>query len=80
MVYCVFAVKYNGSTYYYRKNAQQDVIALLDNSGSVVASHKYDAWGNCSIDTSTTNDELADLNPFRYRSYYYDPKVTALHL
>ena len=31
----VFAVKYAGSTYFYRKNAQTDVIALLDNMGQL---------------------------------------------
>ena len=36
----VFAVKYNNAT---RKNAQQDVIALLDSGGMVVVKYKYDA-------------------------------------
>ena len=43
----VFAVKYNESTYFYRKNAQNNIIALLDNNGSVVVKYKYDAWGKC---------------------------------
>ena len=34
--------------------------------------YKYDAWGKCVIDASTINTELANINPFRYRSYYYD--------
>lgn len=34
--------------------------------------YNYDAWGNCQVDASTTNTELANINPFRYRSYYYD--------
>ena len=71
----VFAVKYNGSTYFYRKNAQNDIIALLDNNGSVVVKYKYDAWGKCVVDASTTNTELANLNPFRYRSYYLDTET-----
>ena len=86
----VFAVKYNGSTYYYRKNAQNDIIALLDNNGSVVVKYKYDAWGKCQttvVDSTATT--IAELNPFRYRSYcldtetglyflktrYYDPEI-----
>ena len=32
----------------------------------------YDAWGNCTIDSSTADIELAKLNPIRYRGYYYD--------
>ena len=42
--------------------------------GSVVVKYNYDAWGNCVINASTTNTELANLNPFRYRSYYYATK------
>ena len=37
--------------------------------------YKYDAWGKCVVDSSTTNTELANLNPFRYRSYYYDTET-----
>ena len=71
----VFAVKHNNATYYYRKDAQSNIVELLDNNGSVVVKYKYDAWGKCLIDASTTNIELANLNPFRYRSYYLDTET-----
>ena len=60
----VFAVKYNDATYFYRKNAQNDIIALLDINGSVVVKYKYDAWGNCQttiVDSSATT--VAELKP-----------------
>ena len=34
-----------------------------------------DAWGKCVIDASTTNTELANINPFRYRSYSFDTET-----
>jgi len=71
----VFAFKYNGSTYFYRKDALENIVALLDNTGAVVVKYKYDAWGKCIIDASTTNTELANINPFRYRSYYFDTET-----
>ena len=37
-----------------------------------VVSCSYDAWGNCTIDSTTTNYPLAHTNPIRYRGYYYD--------
>ena len=61
----VFAVKHNNATYFYRKNAQNDIISLLDNSGTVVVKYKYDAWGKCQttvVDSSATT--IAELNPF----------------
>jgi len=74
----VFAVKHNGSTYFYRKNAQNDVIALLDNTGATVVKYRYDAWGNCLTTLVDPNaSTIADLNPFRYRSFYYDIIVGA---
>ena len=69
----VFAVKYDNATYYYRKDAQGNVIALLDNTGAIVVKYVYDAWGNCLttvLDIHATG--IANLNPFRYRGYYYD--------
>ena len=42
--------------------------------------YKYDAWGKCVVDSSTTNTELANLNPFRYRSYYYDTETNLYFL
>ncbi len=77
----VFAVKHDGSTYFYRKNAQNDVIALLDTSGATVVKYRYDAWGNCI--TTVLNEEaatVAALNPFRYRSYYYDCETGLYYL
>ena len=71
----VFVVKYNGSTCFYRKDAQANIVELLDNTGTVVVKYRYDAWGNCVVDANTINTELANLNPFRYRSYYFDTET-----
>ena len=61
---------YEGETYYYRKNIQGDVIALLTADGTVVATYTYDAWGNCVVATDTNG--IGETNPIRYRSYYWD--------
>ena len=38
----------------------------------MVAKYLYDAWGNCTISSETTNYAVANANPIRYRGYYYD--------
>ena len=38
----------------------------------MVAKYLYDAWGNCTISSETTNAIVANANPIRYRGYYYD--------
>ena len=55
--------------YYFIKNLQGDVLRVYraaDNT--LAASYTYDAWGNI---LSATGD-LAKVNPFRYRGYYFD--------
>ena len=84
-----FAVIYNdGSTstlYYYVLNAQGDVSAILDSSGKLAASYDYDAWGNCTVYNSsakvlTDPTSIANINPLRYRGYYYDAETGFYYL
>ena len=45
---------------------------MLDSTGAIVVKYAYDAWGNCLetvLDIYATG--IANLNPFRYRGYYY---------
>ena len=78
-----FAVIYNdGSTstlYYYVLNAQGDVAAILNSSGKLAASYDYDAWGNCTVYDSS-DAAIGDLNPLRYRGYYYDAETGFYYL
>lgn len=61
---------YKNQEYYYIKNATNDIISVINNEGEVVCDYKYDAWGNI---TDIEGDlEIANINPFRYKSYYYD--------
>ncbi len=64
---------YEGNNYYYRKDIQGNIIALLDSNGVIVVQYEYDAWGNHTI--SGSNSALGNINPFRYRSYYFDTET-----
>lgn len=72
-----FALNYstnNGSsftTYYYVLNLQGDVVKLVDGGGTSVASYAYDAWG----DILSSSGSKAEINPLRYRGYYYDTET-----
>ena len=68
-----FGFIYNGEEYYYIKNVQNDIVAIADKNGTVVANYYYDAWGN--VTRITGNTALAQTNPLRYRSYYYDSET-----
>jgi len=64
---------YNGSPYYYFFNAQGDVAYIMGTDGGWYASYTYDEWGNLLSATGDTT--LANLNPIRYRGYYYDAET-----
>jgi RHS repeat-associated protein len=68
------------NTYYFLRNLLGDVIAIYDANGNKVVEYDYDAWGNCTIKSTTTNLALAHANPIRYRGYYYDEDTKLYYL
>lgn len=77
-----FGLKKQGESiftqYYYTKNLQGDITAIYNNSGAKLASYTYDAWGNITVGININN--LANINPFRYRSYYWDSETNLYYL
>ena len=73
---------YNGVEYYYVYNLQGDVEAITDATGAIVASYTYGAWGSSiSVKNYTTNGvNIAQINPIRYRGYYYDAETNFYYL
>ena len=79
--------KYNDNMYYYQKNCNNDIIKILDNSYNIVGIYNYDSWGNIMYitdkdgnDVSNNLEHIANINPFRYRSYYYDKETKLYYL
>ena len=70
--------KYNGSRYFYRKDPFGSIVAILDNTGNVVVKYTYNALGEFMPEGE--NIQLALLNPFKYRGYYYDSETTLYFL
>lgn len=70
---------YNGGRYIYDKNIFGDIVGIYTIYGVKVAEYAYDAFGNCVI-TYNNGSGIAELNPFRYRSYYYDSETGFYYL
>ncbi len=68
----IFGFTYNGTPYYYIKNAQNDVFLILDENGRAVVLYQYDSWGKVTRGYDATDFNLASINPIMYRSYYVD--------
>ena len=76
----VCGIIYNQQAFYFLKNLQGDVISITNASGTTVANYTYDAWGACTISSDTSGCNIATINPFRYRSYYYDDEIGMYYL
>ena len=74
----------NNVVYKYEKDISGNVVSLLSGIFQV-ARYEYDAWGNCKVlnpnGTENTSATFAgNINPIRYRSYYYDSDIGLYYL
>ena len=72
----VLGFTYNDTPYYYIKNLQGDVVRVVNAEGATVATYSYDPWGKLLTATGT----MAEINPIRYRGYYYDSETGLYYL
>lgn len=63
-----------------------DVREIFDTKGSLVARYIYDTWGNTLSVTDasgkaiTDANHIANINPIRYRGYYFDAETELYYL
>ena len=81
----IASIEYGNTRYYVQKNVQGDVVALVDGNKAVVAKYIYDAWGNHKVldaagTENTSDDFIGNINPIRYRGYYYDRETNLYYL
>ena len=62
--------------YFYVKNLQGDILKVISATGTEAAAYSYDAWGKLL----TSAGDLADVNPLRYRGYFYDTETGLYYL
>ena len=76
---------YYPETYYFDKNTLGDVVAIRDENGNILAKYEYDAWGNVTVydqygNVNTNSTFIGNVNPIRYRGYYYDTETGFYYL
>ena len=73
-------------TYYAVCNSRGDVKQLYTGNGNPRVEYKYDAWGNTVSVTNgdlveiTDSNDIGNLNPIRYRGYYWDSETNLYYL
>ena len=75
-----FAFEYQGKMYFYQTSLQGDIIGIVDSEGSQVVVYRYDAWGEVLVSSDASGFGLAQINPLRYRGYYYDQETGLYYL
>ena len=75
-----FAFEYQEKMYFYQTNLQGDIIGIVDSKGSQVVVYRYDAWGEVLVSSDASGFGLAQINPLRYRGYYYDQETGLYYL
>ena len=84
------AIRYADGTvdniYYVVCNSRGDVEAFYNGSGTVKSRYVYDSWGNVikvvnanGVEITNQND-VAFINPIRYRGYYFDSETGLYYL
>lgn len=83
----VCGIIYNNEPFYFHKNLQGDIIAIVDKTANIIAKYTYDAWGKNveitdvnGVDLSDDTSNIANINPYRYRGYYFDQEVGLYYL
>ena len=78
--YLLHITSTSSNEYYIACNSRGDVEAIYDTDGTLVARYIYDAWVNTTVVDSngspiTSSTHIANINPIRYRGYYYDSET-----
>jgi len=75
----------NGTKFYYIRNLQGDVIGIYDDQGNIWGWYVYDSWGQVTAvddfgNEITNPNYITNINPIRYRGYYYDTETELYYL
>lgn len=73
----LISMNLNEEEYFYIRNLQGDIVNIVDNNGNIQVTYRYDAWGEIIYQT---DNDLARINPYRYRGYRYDEETGLYYL
>jgi RHS repeat-associated protein len=82
----LIGIKYNDKVYYYIKNLQEDIIGITDSDYNEICIYEYDSFGRIITIKDNNGNIIEDeshigiINPYRYRSYYYDKETRVYYL
>ncbi len=60
----------DGKRYFYIKDITGTILGIADENRAIVGKYSYTAYGKCTVTKNKNN--IAEINPFRFKCYYYD--------
>ena len=76
----IIGFKYNDDSYFYSKDAQNNIIGIIDSNKNLVVEYVYDPWGSIIKIDGLLADSIGRINPYRFRSYRYDESTGLYYL
>ncbi len=76
----IIGFNFEDKDYFYIKNAQDDIIGIVDNCGQIVVEYLYNPWGEIVSVSGELADSIGVINPYRYHSYRYDEDTKLYYL
>ena len=81
----ISAFRINNDIYHYLKDLTGLILGIYNSDGVIVARYVYDAFGNHKVydgsyNANTNDSFIGNINPFRYKSYYYDKESNLYYL
>ena len=78
-------LNYNNKNYFYIYDLLGNIINIIDDSGKIVVKYSYDSFGNHEVYNSvgekiTDQNDIGNINPFRYKGYYFDSETNLYYL
>ena len=65
-------IKDDDEKFFYIRDRLQNILGIVNISGQIVVKYKYDAWGKPLSVEGSLASTIGQLNPFRYKGYYFD--------
>lgn len=61
--------------YFYVRDTLENILGIIDKNGNLVVQYAYNAWGKPESTTGTLATTVGEINPFRYKGYYFDKET-----
>lgn len=62
----------NNDKYFYVRDTLQNILGIINDSGTLVVKYTYNAYGKILSITGSLASTIGVINPFKYKGYYYD--------